>query len=242
MQYLYNIILYQPFLNAMVFFYNTIAFGDLGLAIIFLTTLVRLLLFPIFQKSTKHQMVMQRLQPKLKKIQEDHHHNPEQQTKAMMSLYREHQVNPFSGFFLLLLQLPILIALYHIVLNILKPGTIVGLYSFIQAPQNLSHQFLGLINLEERSIVIVGLAALAQYVQMRLGLPKAQEKRELSTTERMGRQMIFIGPILTFVIFYNFPSAIGLYWLTTSLFSVPQQAIINRQQHGELGPLHNKTD
>lgn len=243
MLYLYNLILYQPLLNILIFFYNTIAFGDLGLSIIFLTLLIRAVLFPVFHKSARHQVVMQRLQPELKKIQEIHKDNREKQTRAMMDLYKEHNVNPFSGFLLLLVQLPILIAIYQIILKSLKPGFLSGLYSFVSAPEAIKTSFLGLINLGERSIFIVGLAALAQYLQGRLSLPKIEAGRKPTPPEKMGRQMVFLGPVMTVVIFYNFPAAVGLYWLITSLFSIVQQIIVNKQiANGKLGKSNQKNN
>lgn len=241
---LYAEIFYKPLLNTLVFFYQTIAFRDLGFAIIFLTILIRLILFPIFQKSARHQMVMQRLQPKIKKIQEEHRHSRQKQGEAMMTLYKEHQVNPFSGFFLLLVQLPVLIALYQIFLRSLSPELITGLYSFVNAPEHLSASFLGLINLDQKNILIASLATLAQYFQGRLSMLKRKEEsgKEPTMAERVGKQMVFVGPIVTFSILMNLPAAVGLYWSISALFSVFQQIIVNRKlDHGELGNIHKKT-
>jgi YidC/Oxa1 family membrane protein insertase len=186
---------------------------------------------------------MQRLQPELKKIQEIHKDNREKQTRAMMDLYKEHNVNPFSGFLLLLVQLPILIAIYQIILKSLKPGFLSGLYGFVSAPEAIKTSFLGLINLGERSIFIVGLAALAQYLQGRLSLPKIEAGRKPTPPEKMSRQMVFLGPVMTVVIFYNFPAAVGLYWFTTSLFSIVQQIIVNKQiANGKLGRSNQKNN
>lgn len=148
MIFLYNTIIYNPLLNALVFFYQTIAFHDLGVAIIILTICIRLLLFPLFQKSTRYQIVMQALQPKIKKIQEDFKHDKKKQSEAMMEAYKEYGMNPFSGFLFLLVQLPILIALYHIFLNIFSPEVFQNVYSFIIPPATLNVTFLGLLNLK----------------------------------------------------------------------------------------------
>jgi YidC/Oxa1 family membrane protein insertase len=236
MIYIYNLIFYQPLLNALIFLYQTIAFKDLGVAIVLLTLLIRIILFPIFHKSVRHQTVMQKLQPRLKKIQEENRHNKEKQVQEMMAVYREHRVNPFSGFLLLLVQLPFLIALYQIFFNSLKPEFLADLYSFVSRPAAVGHSFLGLIDLGSPSILMVGLAAIAQYFQGKLALPKTEKGQELGQAERMGRQMVFIGPLLTLVIFYSLPAAISLYWTATSLFSIFQQLIINKQlAHGKLG-------
>src|SRR3989344_8878862 len=121
MTYFYDHIIYYPILNALVFLYNTIAFHDLGIAIILLTILVRVILYPLFHKSARHQAISQRLQPEVKKLQELHKHDKKKQTEAIMELHKEHGINPFSGFLLLLVQLPILIALYQILSASMKP-------------------------------------------------------------------------------------------------------------------------
>lgn len=250
MGYLYNLILYRPLLNALIFLYNTIALRDLGLAIIFLTLIIRLLLFPLFNKSSRHQIIMQKLQPKLKQIQETHKHDKEKQAQAMMDLYKEHKVNPFSGIIILVAQFPIIIALYQIFLNSLKPNFLSGLYRVVVAPQPLHNSLFGLINLGEKSILIVVLAATAQYFQSRLALPKLEPGQKPSQMEKMSRQMVFMGPAITLVIFYNLPAAIGLYWFVTSLFSIFQQIIVNKKlakeeaqkNNGKPGNIGQKTD
>lgn len=221
-------LLERPLINALIAFYNTIAFHDLGLAIILLTLFIRLLLFPLFHKSARHQMIMQHLQPKLKEIQREHKDDKAKQTEKMMALYAEHGINPFSSILFLVIQIPILIALYRIFLKYLTPESFGALYSFIAHPAALGTTFLGLINLSKPSILMVALAALAQYAQMRLTLVKRKPNEALSPTEKINRNMMFVSPVLTFVIFYRLPSAIGLYWLTTSLFSIVQQIIVNR--------------
>src|SRR3989344_5836869 len=109
---LYNTILYQPLVNALVFFYNY--FQDLGIAIILLTILIRLILFPVFYKSAKDQAIMQKIAPQLKEIQRNHKHDLGKQGKATMELYRQHRVNPLTQILLMAVQLPILIALYQV--------------------------------------------------------------------------------------------------------------------------------
>ncbi len=205
----------------------------MGIAIVVLTILIRIILLPLFYKSAKDQAIMQRLMPRIKEIQKNHKDDKEKQSKAIMEIYREHKVNPFSGFFMLLVQLPILIALYQVFLKEITVESLNnGLYSFIFNPEIINHQFLGLVDLSQRNLIIVVLASLAQYFQGKLSLLKKDKSaKDLSPAEAMGRQMVFIAPVLTFVFLYSFglPSAVGLYWLTTSIFSVIQQIVINKR-------------
>ena len=243
-QFFYTI-LEQPLTNALIFFYNTIAFQDLGLAIIFLTLAIRLVLFPFFHKSARQQTVMQHLQPKLKAIQEQHKSDRAKQTEAMMALYREHEVNPFSGILFLLVQIPVLITLYYVFQKSLSPEAFApGLYSFGHLPETFNATFLGLINLGSRSILMVVLAALAQFFQSKLAMPKrADPNAPLSTQEQIARNMVYVGPALTIFIFFNFPAAVSLYWLASSIFSIIQQIVINKSlvKNGTLGNISKNT-
>lgn len=215
----FNTILYQPILQLLVWIYHNLAFNDLGLAIIFLTVGFRLVLYPLFHKSTRSQIMMQRLHPHIEKIRQDHKDDKQKQAAALLELYREHKINPFSGFLLLIVQLPILIALYRVFLNGLSE------------PLFASHMFLNLIDLANKSMLMVILAALAQYWQGKLSFKKTVIKEEVGKTknpaEQVGKIMIFVGPLLTVLILSGLPSAVGLYWLTSTLFSVGQQYLIN---------------
>lgn len=241
---IYHGLIYQPILNILVGFYETIAFYDFGLAVIFSTIFIRLLLYPIFHKSTKHSMMMQKLQPQLEKVKELHKNDKEKQLKAQMEIYREHRINPMSGMLLLLLQLPVMIALYQIFFNKLTPQVLSNLYPFITPPANFNTTFLGLINLEQPYILIVGLAAILQYFQGKMMLPKVEKGRKLSTAESVGRQMVYMAPIITLLIFMNMPAAISLYWAVSVAFSIFQQEIISRQlkTNEESGNIRKKTD
>ncbi len=229
---LFNEVLYRPLFNALIILYQYFPLHDLGIAIILLTVLIRLVLFPLFYKGAKDQAIMQRLAPKIKEIQKNHKADREKQAKAMLELYREHKVNPMSGFLLLLVQLPVLIALYRVFLKGLSSEALGALYLFVSRPDVLNLHFFGVINLSQRSILIVILAAVTQFFQGKLSLPQTGNNKntgELSSAERIGRQMVYLGPVIAVIFLINLPSAVALYWLTTSVFSVIQQMVINKR-------------
>lgn len=235
MSYLWNAIFYHPILNLLVYLYETVGLRDFGFSIILVTLILRLILYPLFHRGAKQQILMQRIQPKIKKIQETHKNNKEKQAQALMDLYKEHGVSPFSSIFLLIVQIPVMLALFWVVRSGLTSGTLTGLYSFVAQPQSINPIFLGIVNLAQPNIVLILLAAVAQYFQSRLAIYRDPNSAGApSAAEKMARQMTFIGPIVTVVVFYGLPAAIGLYWLVTSLFSILQQIIINRHfQKGE---------
>jgi YidC/Oxa1 family membrane protein insertase len=231
---LFNELLYRPFLNALILLYENIAFQDLGVAIILLTIVIRFVLFPIFQKGMRHQRISQEMQPELKKIQKKHKENPEEQAKQVFALYRKYNMNPFTPFLLILVQLPILIGLYQVFRNVGEGiESFDMLYTFVPDPVVLEPVFLNIVNLAEPSILLAGIAAAAQFIQARLALPKRKGGDEETQAEKIGRNMMYIGPVLTLAILWHFPAAIGIYWITTTIFSIIQQIVINKSLHNE---------
>lgn len=217
---LFNNYIYQPILWLLIFIYQNLSFHDLGLAIVVLTVFVRLALLPIFYKGAKDQTVIQKIQPHVKKIQLDHKDDKERQAKELMALYKEHRVNPFSSILFLILQLPIFIALFRIFTK------------EIGASVFQTHSFLGLVNLDEKSLTLALVAALLQYFQAKMMItPKRSNGEEKGKDLGMANQkmMMYMGPILTLVVLWNLPAAIGLYWTVSNIFSIGQQFYINKK-------------
>jgi len=94
---LFNTILYRPLLNFLVLLYKYVPGHDFGIAIILLTVIVKLLLYPLGSKAIKSQKNLAEIQPKIKEIQEKYKDDKEKQTRALMEFYKEAKVNPFSG-------------------------------------------------------------------------------------------------------------------------------------------------
>mgnify|MGYP001563294983 FL=1 len=222
-----NFILVPVLLNVLILFYNIIP--DIGVVIILLTMLIRLALAPSFHKSLKSQAAMTAIQPKMNEIREKYKNDQQAQAKAMMDLYKEHKVNPFSSCLPLLIQLPILISLYFVFTQALT-GELTGLYSFIKRPEHLSPMFLGLLDLSKPSHVLAVLAGLSQFWQSKLMAPKGGSGPTDSTQKIMSMQMTYMLPVVSVVIAWNFPAGLPLYWVVTTLFGIGQQYIINRQR------------
>ncbi len=220
MKALFNFLLTEPLVNTLTFLYSYVTLQDLGIAIILLTFIIRLILFPLFYKSFRNQAILQRLQPEVEKIQQLHKHDREKQALAMMELYKNHKVNPLSSFLVILIQLPVLIALYQLFLNL---------------PAGLDATFLNFIDLKQRNLPIVFLAAALQYLQGKLSLPPVKPGQENQPSFKMAKNMVFLGPILTVVFLYTLPSAVGLYWLATTVFSIVQQIYINKSLKNDHG-------
>jgi len=226
---IFRTILVQPLFNGLVLLYVHVAFEDLGIAIILLTIAVRIVLFPLFHKTAKHQKIAQQLQPEVKKIQKKHKNDREAQTKALMELYQEHKVNPLTPILLLIAQLPVLIALYRIFIIGFLSEAFMMLYASVPEPQNITQCFLGLVALDARSIPLVIIAAGAQYVQGRLMVSRKGSKQQLTgQAAKIAKVSIYAGPAIALVILSRFAAAVALYWLTSTVFSIIQQVFVNR--------------
>lgn len=228
----FRTILLQPLFNGLVLLYEHVAFEDLGIAIILLTIVVRIILFPLFHKTAKHQKLAQKIQPEVKRIQKKHKNDREAQTKALMELYKEHKVNPLTPLFLLILQLPVLFALYRIFIDGFSGDAFDMLYSFVQMPANITQDFLGIIALDRVSVPLVIITAGAQYVQGLLVVKRSGKKEDTpEQIAKMAKFMVYVGPVIALVILVRFPAAVAIYWLTSTLFSIIQQIIVNRSVH-----------
>lgn len=229
-------ILYRPLFNALAWLYENVAFEDLGVAIILLTVAVRLVLFPLFHETVKHQRITQNLQPEIKRIQKNHKEDKETQAQKIMELYDQHQVNPLMPLLAMLVQIPIVIVLYRIFIHGFSGDALNLLYPFINLPQSPDENFLGIIDLRESNMWLVGFAAIVQYIQGKLSLAKKKNRSDdVSNAEKIGQSMVTFMPILTVLILFSLPAAIALYWGTTTVFSILQQLIVNRSLNKEEG-------
>src|SRR5438105_244127 len=149
-------LIYQPIFNALIFFYNLV--GDMGVAIIIITLLIRLLLLPLANKSFRSQRRLQALQPELQKLQEKHKEDRETLAKEMMAFYKREGVSPASSCLPVLLQFPIIIALFYVFRNTISGHQqLTLLYPFIHHPHHIDPHFLGLIDLSKPDRLVLPL-------------------------------------------------------------------------------------
>jgi len=227
---IYNVVLFQPLLNLMVYLYNLV--GDFGIAIIIVTVLVRLVLVPLSVKSIKSQKAMQQMQPKMDEIKNQHKDNKEEQTKALMAFYKENKINPLSSCLPMLVQLPIIFALYRVFREGLSEDSFQFLYAFVKRPEAVDPFFVGLINMAEVNVVLAVLAGALQFVQAKMLMPKISKKKKKGkgimgdVSSMMSKQMTYFMPVMTVFIAMSLPSGLALYWVATTLFTIGQQYFI----------------
>jgi YidC/Oxa1 family membrane protein insertase len=205
-------------------------------------------MFPLSRKQIESQKKMQEIQPKIKALQAKFKDKKEEQTKALLQLYKTEKANPFSGCLPLIVQIVILIAIYRVIINISGAQFLVeakDLYVFVSNPSLVNHYFLNIVDLAKPSIVLAVLSAITQYFQTKMlivnqGVKEPKEKKvseEPDFSAIMNKQMLYMGPAITLFIGFTFPAALSLYWFTSTLFMLIQQKLIfdkkakNKEDH-----------
>ncbi|MFB6212793.1 MAG: YidC/Oxa1 family membrane protein insertase [Candidatus Magasanikbacteria bacterium] len=216
----YNFLFYNPIFEALVFIYQNLSFSSLGFSILILTVGIRIILFPLFYKSAKSQAIMKKIRPKIKAIKEEYKDNKEKQAEKLMELYKKYGFNPFSSFLVLLIQLPVFIALFRIFRN---SDLLTETFS------NLT--FLGVINLTSSSIILALGVAVIQYFQSKVSLSNDDSSNNSDSSPMAGFQskLKYILPPISFMVLVNLPSALALYWGTSTIFSLGQQVYIKKK-------------
>lgn len=210
--------------------------GNLGLAILLFTLLVRSVLFPLTLSSLKAAHKMKELQPEISKLKKKHGKDAAALQAAQMEMYKKYNINPLAGCLPQILQLAVLFLLYHVLIDFLKQSEINGIA--------IDPNFLWLnLAQPDQLYVLPVVAALTQLVLSVMIAPGA-EKRDIVPNESskkkvaeankkeedfaemaasMQQQMLYIMPVMTGFIAANFPAGLPLYWIATTIFSIGQQ-------------------
>lgn len=227
---IYTEVLWRPLFNGLVWLYISLPVRDLGLAIIVLTAATRLLLTPFLWKGQKAQKELGRIQPEIQAVQEKFKNNREAQGKALMELYARHRVNPFSGCLVLLVQFPVLIALFQVFQSGFDTTQFSYLYSFVSRPDAINPWTFGVFDLSAGDWRMGIAAAATQYVQARLLTTTV--KRSVGSqggfAQMLQTQTLYIFPVLVFAWSFVFPAALTLYWTAMNVFGILQELIAAR--------------
>jgi len=214
---------YNPIYNALVALVVLVPGSDVGIAVILVTIGIRLLLLPFSLSAARTQRAMKVLEPKIKELKEKHKGDKEKEALETLALYRESRVNPFASILTVFIQIPVLLALYWVFYN--EPFSTINtalLYSFTPIPHTISLQFLGIISVASKSIVLAVLAGLSQFLQAHMALSGTMKTSDTKSMQNdfqriMGMQLKYVFPFIIAVISYTTSGAIALYFITTNL-------------------------
>ncbi|HHW91361.1 MAG TPA: membrane protein insertase YidC [Firmicutes bacterium] len=199
------------------FFYTYL--GNWGYAIIGLTFVVRLIIWPLTIKQNRSLKRMQEIQPQQKKLQEKYKNNPEKLNKEMLALYQKHGVNPMGGCLPLLLQFPILIALFRVLQTMEYTGGGVFIRGWIND-----------LSVPDPYYILPVLAAVTTYIT----------QKQVATDPKQAQMMMFM-PLLIGWFATRFPAGLALYWVASNIFGIIQHYLAGGQLalKGELAPDEN---
>jgi YidC/Oxa1 family membrane protein insertase len=190
-----------PLVHLLDFFKNLL--GNYGLSILVVTFIIRLIIFPLAWKQQQSTRAMQKLQPEIMKIREKYKNDPQKMNQEMMLLYQKHGVNPMAGCLPVLIQFPILLAIFHAISRDLNIKNSTFLWLKLGAP--------------DPYYILPLLAALTTFLQF---------VATRSADNPQMRVMVWVFPIMIFILAYQFPAALSLYWVYGNIFSIIQSLLI----------------
>lgn len=192
-----------PLSDALDWLANSLFGEQYGLAILVITIIVRLIILPLTLKQYRSSKKMQALQPQLNELRQKYASDPKKQQEETMKLFQQHGVNPLSGCFPLLVQMPVLIALYQAILG---------------NPHIRDHSFLWVqLGSPDPFYILPILAAVTTFLQQKMMQAQMPQNMQI---------LLIIFPVLIFVMSLQFPSALVLYWFYSNLFTIVQSYFI----------------
>jgi len=228
---LWNTIILEPVLNSLIAL-TTMLGGSFGLAIIVLTVVVRLALFPLTVRQTQSTKAMQTLQPRIQELQKKYGKNQQKLQQEMMKLYKEAGINPLGCLWPMLIQLPIWIALYQSIMQALAatPENLLNLsqhlYSWAAVGNAvpLNEQFLWLrLSRPDPNLILAILVGGTMWVQQKMVTPPTTDPRQKSMTSMTTMMM----PLMFGFFTLSFPSGLALYWVVSNVIGIVIQYFVS---------------
>ena len=232
---MFETLLIKPLYNGFVALVGVMPQGDMGLAIIALTLIMRAVLYPVFTASLRTQMGLQAAQGELEAVNEKYKKNPEERMRKTRELFAKYNIRPLMGFAAIFVQFAVFIALYFALFREGFPNIDQNLlYAFVNTPTTISTNFFGLVDLlESRNALLALVVALTQYVTVRFTISRTNATTTVSgeraAAQRMQQNMLLYAmPVLMGVVSFFFPSAFGLYLAVGNLISLGQEWLIRK--------------
>lgn len=228
---LLRIIIYYPLINLLMFFIWLTPGHYAAVGIILLTLAVRFALLIPSKRAAQTQRKMQQIQPLLDELKAEYGNDKQGLALAQMELYKKNNINAFGNCLSLLVQLPILLTLYYAIRDGLRPDS-PHLYAWLPRPEFINTELFTIgLTAPDTTFVLPVLAALLQYWQMKITLPKPAEGAPSNPMAASQRTMIYLLPAMTLIFASSFPAGVALYWIVASVFSIVQQTYVNKEKY-----------
>ncbi|MDC1205593.1 YidC/Oxa1 family membrane protein insertase [Candidatus Pacebacteria bacterium] len=232
---------FDPVYNGLILFIDIVPGGDVGIAIILITILVKVILLPLSLKAARTQRLMRELDPKLKEIKEKFKDKREELAKATMEAYKNAGLNPFASILLMFIQIPIIIALY---LAVYRGGgiplpeiNVALLFSFVPSPETVNMMFIGLIDMAGKSLPLALLAGGTQFIHSKMSIPKPEPRKDGAKpsmkedfARSMQMQMRYVMPLIIFFVAYTISASIALYFTVSNFVAIAQEYVVKKHR------------
>ncbi len=240
MSYLFHLFFYDPLYNALVFLIDIIPTADVGLAVIILTIFVKLILFPLSQKALETQTKVKGVQKEIDALKKQYQSKENREKLALetMAVYKRNNINPFAGFLTILIQIPLVFALYFIFSKGLPMIQVDLLYPFISIPPSPNMELLGVFNVAEKSIVAALLVGITQFFQAKFAF-SGSGKIEIDPNNKsfsndfmkgLQIQMKYVFPVIMTVVSASVIAVLPLYWIVGNLFMIGQELYLRKKK------------
>ena len=209
MDFLANIV--QQVLNVLYGFTESIGIPNLGLAIVLMTIIIKLIMYPLTQKQIQSTKAMMEIQPKMKALQEKYKDDKQRLNMELANLYKNEGVNPLAGCLPLVIQMPIMIGIFYGIRD----------YNYAAHPEIVT-SFLWLkdISQADPTYILPVLSALTTFIQTKQTMP--------DTGNAQGKIMGYFMPLFIGYISLTFPAGLVLYWVVMNIMQIAQQAMMNK--------------
>ncbi len=254
MKLMWDTLIYNPIYNLVIFLANYIT--DVGLVVVVATIVIKIILFPLYNKQFRIQLVTAKFRPEIEEINKKYKGRKltplESRTRAMemMEIYKKYNINPLAPFLILIIQIPILFALYWVFYKGGLPEVNKEiLYSFINEPKNLSMNFLGYFDMTKASVILAFIAAWTQLLYSQVSMPDVKLKDyKKPKGEDLKEDMInslnvnikYGLPVLVFITLLVLHSVAAVYWITSNIFMTLQYLYIKNKSKGLEKKVENK--
>jgi YidC/Oxa1 family membrane protein insertase len=231
---LFHTYLSLPIYNLLVYLIGIVPGGDVGLAVILVTLIVKAVVMPLSISAVRTQRAMKVIEPELKAIKEKYKDDAEKQAKETFALYKKYRINPFASFATLLIQLPILLALYWVFRGEALPHIdIASLYTFVPIPSHIATSLFGLLPVTGKSIILAAAAGVTQFLQAYFAVPTPAKAEKSTMSEDFGRAMAmqarYVIPFIIALVAYETSGAVALYFVTANIVTVIQEFIVRKR-------------
>lgn len=232
---IWHTLFFDPVYNILVFFIDVLPSFDVGLAVVISVIIVKIILLPVALKASRTTQIIKKIQPELNELQKKYKDKREELALHMLEIYRREKINPFSPILILLIQLPIIFALYFAVRSLPEIQTEL-LYGFIKIPEMVNMVFLGIIPMDAKHLGLALFAAITMYIQAKITVPAKEEKKKNEQSsfsgdlqESMRMSMLYVMPVMIGVASYTLTAVFALYFTISNVTSILQELYVRKK-------------